>query len=113
MSLLAKFPGIPEEGSTLSEYDRACDVTETFCRTPMHVWEIHCPECGATGKVPVERRRKTRILSVCARCSGLGFVRYVSADITEEDSEGFSLMRSSPVHDYYNGTGKKGKKKLQ
>jgi len=96
MNLLVKFPGIPEEGSTLTTYDRECDVETQFCRTPLHVWEIHCPECRATGRVPVVRKRKSRIMSTCPRCSGLGFVRYVSArDIAEDDSEGFSLMRSS------------------
>ena len=42
-------------------------------------------------------------MSTCPRCSGLGFVRYVSArDIAEDDSEGFSLMRSSQAGEYYN-----------
>ena len=63
MSLLVKFPNVPEDGYTLSEYDRSCDVTEKFCKTPVHVWEIHCPECRAAGKVPVHRKRKNRILS--------------------------------------------------
>lgn len=103
MNLLVKFPGIPEEGSTLTTYDRECDVETQFCRTPLHVWEIHCPECRATGRVPVVRKRKSRIMSTCPRCSGLGFVRYVSArDIAEDDSEGFSLMRSSQAGEYYN-----------
>lgn len=99
MSLLVKFPNVPEDGYTLSEYDRSCDVTEKFCKTPVHVWEIHCPECRSAGKVPVHRKRKNRILSVCPRCSGLGFVRYVSSDITEEDEEGYTMMRSPG--DYY------------
>lgn len=103
MNLLVKFPGIPEEGSTVSTYDRECDPEATFCRTPMHVWEIHCPECRATGKVPIVRKRKSRIMATCPRCSGLGFVRYVSArDFTEEDSEGFSLMRENQAGEYYN-----------
>lgn len=114
MNLLVKFPGIPDEGSTLSTYDRECDIETSFCRTPLHVWEIHCPECRATGKVPIVRKRKTRIMSTCPRCSGLGFVRYVSArEITEDDSEGFSLMRSSQAGEYYNSkkskSGKNGK----
>jgi len=42
-------------------------------------------------------------MATCPRCSGLGFVRYVSArDIAEEDSEGFSLMREKQAGEYYN-----------
>ena len=103
MSLLVKFPGIPEEGSTISAYDLACDRETQNCRTPMHVWEIHCPACRSTGKVPVVRKKKSRIMATCPRCSGLGFVRYVSArDFSEEDSEGFSLMREKQAGEYYN-----------
>ncbi len=103
MNLLVKFPGIPEEGSTMSAYDLTCDRETQLCRTAMHVWEIHCPACRATGKVPVVRKKKSRIMATCPRCSGLGFVRYVSArDSTEEDSEGFSLMRNKRAGEYYN-----------
>lgn len=103
MNLLVKFPGIPEEGSTMSAYDLSCDRETQLCRTAMHVWEIHCPACRATGKVPIVRKKKSRIMATCPRCSGLGFVRYVSArDIAEEDSEGFSLMREKQAGEYYN-----------
>jgi hypothetical protein len=95
ISLLTKVPNIPPEGYTLSEYDRSCDTQESFCRTPIHVWEVHCPECSATGKVPLRRKGKNRILVVCPRCSGLRFVRYISSEITDEDAEGFSLLRNT------------------
>ncbi|WPT10699.1 hypothetical protein PSENEW3n2_00001871 [Picochlorum sp. SENEW3] len=97
MSLLVRMKDIPPEGYTLSEKDRTCNVEEQFCRTPLHVWEIKCPECHATGNLPVVRKRKTRILCVCPTCSGLGFVRYVSSEITEEDAEGYSLLRDEAM----------------
>lgn len=98
MSLLVRMKDIPPEGYTLSEQDRTCNIEEKFCRTPLHVWEIKCPECHATGKLPVVRKRKNRILCVCPTCSGLGFVRYVSSEITEEDAEGYSLLRDEDMN---------------
>jgi len=94
LSLFSRVKNMPPEGFTLTDGERSCDRNEVFCRTPLHVWELKCPKCLGSGNVAVDRRKKkSRILSVCPQCSGLGHVRYISSDLDGANSIPYYLLR--------------------
>ena len=95
LSLFTRVKNMPPEGFTLTDVERSCDRNEVFCRTPLHVWELKCPKCLGSGSVAVDRRKKkSRILSVCPQCSGLGHVRYISSDLDGANSIPYYLLRN-------------------
>ena len=86
MSLFTVLKGdsLPPEGQTLTSADQCCDPYNSICKTPLDVWETKCPRCGGSGMVrnSTGGHGSRRGLASCLACSGMGFVRHVSADET-------------------------------
>lgn len=93
MSLFTSVGGeLPADGDTLTPNELCCDPASSLCKTPLHVWETKCHRCGGSGVVNTTGRKGRRGLGTCMACSGLGFVRHISADSTSH-SEVYTLNR--------------------
>ena len=82
---------LPREGKVLTSWDEACDPWTMNCKTAPKVWEAQCPSCsgsGYAGSSRVRRHRRGRHGSgfavVCAACTGVGWLRFVSDRVGPE-----------------------------
>ena len=78
---------LPREGKVLTSWDEACDPWTMNCKTAPKVWEAQCPSCSGTGYAGSSRRRRghgSGFAALCAACTGVGWLRFVSDRVGPE-----------------------------